>query len=152
MANGSSRALSVTAFLVVGLAVGWFGRRLFPEPFESRNGFLVRVYSDGRLSMDPITASRGLKHQVAWTTDPGTGSLQIVFHEKDFPDGAKKMPPFEEKWMTHKGSDWIVHCGAGICFSGEINSNLDLPADGLKYKYDQIVDAKAVDGMIIIKP
>jgi hypothetical protein len=153
MANGSSRVLPVLLSVVVGFVVGWFVKRPAPDPFASRNGFLIRVHSDGKLSMDPVTASRKLNHQVAWTSDLGVQTLEIVFHEKDFPTGAKKMPPFEEKWMTHKGGDWIVRCGGGTCYSGDINSNLDLP-DGthLDYKYDQIVDAKAVDGMIIIRP
>lgn len=153
MANGSSRVLPAILFLAVGFAVAWFVKRPAPSPFAPRNGFLVRVYSDGKLSMDPVPISRTLGDQVAWSTGPSGESLEIVFHEKDFPPAPNNKPPFDETWMKHKNQDWIASCGGGGCFSGPINQKLDL-AEGakLEYKYDQIVGAKAADGMIIIRP
>jgi hypothetical protein len=143
MANGSSRILPALVSVVVGFALGWLTHR---QPAASKAGdHLIGVHSDGTVTQPEAVISNGNK--VAWATSGGE-SLGILFPESGFPKGVTE-PPFAG--MTHQGTDWAVRCGNGICFSGSINPKLP-GGNELRYKYDQVVADKRVDGWIIIQP
>ena len=144
MANGSSRLLSSVVALAVGFVVGWLVRPM-PKPEAAVKGDpLVRVNPDGSLSRPEVRIDR--TNTVGWASIGGE-SLEILFPQSRFPEGVTE-PPFTG--MTLKGTDWVVRCGSGFCFSGSVNEKL--PHKELHYKYDQVVGTKRVDGMIIITP
>jgi hypothetical protein len=142
MTNGFSRVVPALIGLVAGFAVGW----LVHQPAETFAGDqLIRVHGDGSVSKPE--ARLGPKDVAGWIAD--SGSLAILFPEKNFPSGISE-PPFEG--MIHQGTDWAVSCdnsSRGFCFSGKVNPKL--PAgQQLRYKYDQVVGGNRTDGMIII--
>lgn len=148
MANGTSRALPLIGAFVVGLAAGWFIQRLLPPDEAKARDHIIRVHPDGSLS-EP-QAHIGRANTIAWISDGGL-SLDIPFPESGFPELPQgvKIPPFEG--MTHRGAEWFIRCGAGLCFSGDVNKALPTGRK-LRYKYDQVIGSQRVDGMIIINP
>jgi hypothetical protein len=145
MANGSSRVLAALVTLVVGFAIGWLVHRPAAEPVA--NDQLIRVHGNGTVSK-PVAILSGAD-VAAWISD--SGSLAILFPEKNFPNGIME-PPFEG--MTQQGTDWAVRCDNsdnGFCFSGKVNPKLPKSRE-FRYKYDQVVGSTRYDGMIIIKP
>jgi len=147
MANGSSRIVPALLALLVGLAIGWVVHR----PARPAAGHhLIAVGPEGNLTEPEARISKPKKHRIHWFSPEGL-PLSIAFPESRFPEGAKKQPPFAG--MTQQDTDWVVGCTDGRCFSGEINPDLVIPeGKELRYKYDQIVGDKRVDGMIIIEP
>ena len=139
------RILPAVVALVVGFAIGWLVRPAPKLHVEAKVGDpLVRVNPDGSLSRPEIRIDR--TNTVGWASIGGE-SLEILFPQSGFPKGVTE-PPFEG--MTLKGTDWVVRCGSGFCFSGNVNPKL--PPGELYYKYDQVIGGKRVDGMIIINP
>ncbi|MGH9363811.1 MAG: hypothetical protein ACRD1B_00905 [Thermoanaerobaculia bacterium] len=157
MANGSSRLFPALIGLVLGFLLGWFipHREAAPAPASAPAhaklvGYagidhVIGVHGDGSLTKPEARIGRANK--VAWASDGGE-SLEILFPESGFSKGVTE-PPFAG--MTHKGTDWAVRCGNGICFSGSVNPKLPERIE-LRYKYDQVVGTKRVDGLIIIEP
>jgi hypothetical protein len=146
MAKGASTLVVWFIGLVVGFIIGWFVHRT-AATLEARD-HLIRVHRDGSLSEPEAKISRGLKNKIVWTADAGA-RLEIAFPQAAFP--SKAGVPFQgmKSRQGPRGTEWLVTCEGENCFSGEIST--DLPReDGLKYKYDQIVDEKRVDGWIII--
>lgn len=147
MSKGASPVVFWLVGLVVGFLVGWFAHRA-PARVEARD-HLIRVHRDGSLSEPEAKISRTLRNQIVWTADD-QATLEIVFPETGFPPKSN-VPPFQGMTQRKgpKGNEWVVRCANGACFSGEISP--DLPAEnGLRYKYDQIIAEKRVDGWIII--
>lgn len=144
MPNGSSRILPAVVALVVGFAIGWLIRPAPKGPVEAQDDPLVRVHPDGSLSRPEFRIGRN--NTVGWASEAGEG-LEILFPQSGFPKGVTE-PPFAE--MTSRGTDWVVRCGSGFCFSRKVNGKL--PPGELRYKYDQVVGTHRVDGMIIINP
>ncbi len=143
MANGFSRFVPALIGLVAGFAVGW----LVHQPVEILAGDqLIRVHPDGSVSKPVVKL--GADDVAGWIAD--SGSLGILFAEKNFPAGVTE-PPFEG--MTHQGTDWAVGCdngsSQGFCFTGKVNTKLP-KGQPVRYKYDQVVGGKRHDGMIII--
>lgn len=143
MANGFSRLVPALIGVAAGFAIGWLSHR----PTETLLGDqLIRVHGDGSVSKPEARLARA--DVAAWIAD--SGSLAILFPEKNFPQGIKE-PPFEG--MIHQGTDWAVSCdnnlGSGSCFSGKVNPKLP-EGQQLHYKYDQVVGGHRHDGMIII--
>lgn len=144
MANGSSRILPTVIALVVGFGIGWLVRPVPKPSAEALGDPLVRVNPDGSLSRPELRIGR--TNTAGWASI-GKESLQILFPQSGFPKGVTE-PPFAD--MTLNGTDWVVRCGSGFCFSG--NVNVKLPPGELRYKYDQVVGTHRVDGMLIITP
>jgi hypothetical protein len=147
MANGSSRIFPTVVALVVGFAIGWLARPAPKPQVEAQGDHLIRVHGNGTVSKPE--ARLGRADVAAWIAD--SGSLAILFPEKNFPNGINK-PPFEG--MTQQGTDWAVRCDNGvneICFSGKVNPSLPVGQE-FRYKYDQVIGGKRFDGMIIITP
>jgi len=145
MANGTLRTLPLIGVFVVGLAAGWLIQRLLPPAEAKTHDLIIKVHPDGSLSVPTANIARG--NTLAWISDEGL-SLEIPFPVSGFPQGVT-VPPF--KGMTKRGSEYIVRCGGGLCFSGDVNDGLPTGRK-LPYKYDQTIGGKRVDGMIIINP
>ncbi len=141
------RILTAVVALVVGFVIGWLVRPPSKVHIEALAGDpLVIVHPDGTLSRPELRIDR--TQVVGWATEGGQ-SLDIVFPSSGFPAGVST-PPFVD--MKPKGTNWLLaRCGSafGLCLSGKVN---DLPKGELRYRYDQVVGATRVDGMIIINP
>jgi hypothetical protein len=94
----------------------------------------------------PLSLKAG--DQIKWKPSKQGAPLTIIFRRKMFPSGTIK-PPFANMAQNTSG-DYYVPSGLQ---SGPINSQLkdEIPADGLTYKYDQILAGIPCDGRIIIQ-
>ena len=92
-----------------------------------------------------VKLSQRAQDEVKWSAADATQPLTIVFRQSMLP---VKMKPFTNMIQKPNG-DWVV--GTGLK-SGPVNPNLTVPANGLTYKYDQILGTQSCDGRIIIQP
>jgi hypothetical protein len=152
MSNTAARVIFSIVGLVVGVGVALLIRQKLDE--SKPDNYLIAVHSNGQVSVPEAHISKTAHHKVAWAADGGA-ALEIAFPESEFPqDVPKKLNPFvnmTQRPSPHGGTEWVVACGNGVCFSGEINPDLTYPSSGkLRYKYDQIVSGTRTDGIIII--
>lgn len=110
--------------------------------------------TENDLSDNEVTISIKANDVVYWRSNDKR-KLSVVFHKEAFPPEAQHEPPFI---LGATGQDQDMTCKDGVCFSYDINPRLKAILSGdhapteLRYPYEQKLDTKGADGMIIIKP
>ena len=133
--------------LATGLAVVLLASPGCHKPIEAPRVYEVKV-GPGPCDLVPSTdlkLSQRDQDQVKWTASGTTQPLKIVFRQSMMP---VSMKPFTNMVQMPDG-DWVI--GTTLT-SGPVNPNLTIPANGLTYKYDQVLGTQTCDGRIIIQP
>lgn len=144
MANGSTRWLTHTSVLAVGVVLGFLLRFLLPAgPVSGSNSILVGPAAK-HLTIPELELSKSDHDVVWWNARNPRKSLWIEFEEEIF-----------EGMTPGKFGKFRVQCNGANCFSGPIREGAP---EKKKYKYWQVLVAPEnpdnpdkEDGWIVIQ-